>query len=67
MDSNFLTNNPDIYAVGDVIEVYNSLTLDYFKVSLAGPTLKQARSVADHIHGKEINNTGYIGSSVAIT
>ena len=61
---NFLTNDPDIYAVGDAIEVYNTLTQDKFKLSLAGPALKQARSVADHIHGKEINNTGYIGSSV---
>jgi len=64
VDSNFLTNDPDIYAVGDAIEVYNVLTQDNFKLSLAGPALKQARSVADHIHGESINNTGYIGSSV---
>ena len=64
VDPNFLTNDPDIYAVGDAIEVYNTLTQDNFKLSLAGPALKQARSVADHIHGKVINNTGYIGSSV---
>ena len=64
VDPNFLTNDPDIYAVGDAIEVYNTLTQDNFKLSLAGPAQKQARSVADHIHGKAINNTGYIGSSV---
>jgi len=64
VDSNFITNDPDIYAVGDAIEVYNILTQDKFKLALAGPALKQARSVADHIHGKVINNTGYIGSSV---
>ena len=64
VDPNFLTNDPDIYAVGDAVEVYNTLTQDSFKLSLAGPALKQARSVADHIHGKTINNTGYIGSSV---
>jgi len=64
VDPNFLTNDPDIYAVGDAIEVYNVLTQDNFKLSLAGPALKQARSVADHIHGKPIQNTGYIGSSV---
>jgi len=64
VDPNFLTNDPDIYAVGDAIEVYNVLTQDNFKLSLAGPALKQARSVADHIHGKVVNNTGYIGSSV---
>jgi len=64
VDPNFLTNDPDIYAVGDAIEVYNILTQDNFKLSLAGPALKQARSVADHIHGKVVNNTGFIGSSV---
>ena len=40
VDPNFLTNDPDIYAVGDAIEVYNSLTQDKFKLSLAGPALK---------------------------
>jgi NADPH-dependent 2,4-dienoyl-CoA reductase/sulfur reductase-like enzyme/rhodanese-related sulfurtransferase len=64
VDPNFLTNDPDIYAIGDAIEVYNTLTQDNFKLALAGPALKQARSVADHIHGKTINSTGYIGSSV---
>ena len=64
VDPNFLTNDPDIYAVGDAIEVYNTLTQDSFKLSLAGPALKQARSVADHIHGRVVSNTGYIGSSV---
>jgi len=64
VNPNFLTNDPDIYAVGDAIEVYNTLTQDNFKLSLAGPALKQARSVANHIHGKTIDNAGYIGSSV---
>ena len=64
VDPNFLTNDRDIYAVGDAIEVYNTLTQDSFKLSLAGPALKQARSVADHIHGRVVSNTGYIGSSV---
>ena len=64
VDANFCTNDPDIYAVGDVIEVYNPLMQDYFKLPLAGPAQKQARAVADHIHNKTINNTGYIGSSV---
>jgi len=64
VDPNYLTNDPDIYAVGDAIEVYNALTQSSTKLSLAGPALKQARNVADHIHGRKINNRGYIGSSV---
>ncbi len=64
VDANFRTNDSDIYAIGDVIEVYNPLMQDYSRLPLAGPAQKQARAVADHIHGKVVNNTGYIGSSV---
>ncbi|WP_195263551.1 FAD-dependent oxidoreductase [Clostridium sp. 1001275B_160808_H3] len=62
-DRNYKTNDDDIYAVGDAIEVYNALTHSMTKLSLAGPALKEARSVADHINGKRGINNGYIGSS----
>ena len=64
VNQNYMTNDNDIYAVGDGIEVYNALFNDYFKLSLAGPAQKQARAVADHINGMSVNNKGYIGSSV---
>ncbi len=63
-NQNYMTNDKDIYAVGDAIEVYSPLFNDYFKLSLAGPAQKQARGVADHINGMRIDNRGYIGSSV---
>lgn len=63
VDKNYLTNDPDIYAIGDAIEVYNPLTHRMTKVSLAGPAQKQARAVADHINNKSTSNRGYIGSS----
>ncbi|ASW42469.1 FAD-dependent oxidoreductase [Clostridium isatidis] len=63
VDRNYRTSDRDIYAIGDAIEVYNALTHDYFKLSLAGPALKQARAVADHINGIKGLNKGYIGSS----
>lgn len=63
VDNNYQTNDPDIYAVGDAIEVYHALTHSMTKLSLAGPALKQARSVADHINHKNTLNKGYIGSS----
>jgi len=63
VDQNYRTNDKDIYAVGDAIEVYNSLTHSMTKLSLAGPAQKQARAVADHINGISVLNTGYIGSS----
>lgn len=63
VDSNYRTNDPDIYAIGDVIEVYHALSETPTKLSLAGPALKQARTVADHINHKSTPNKGYIGSS----
>ena len=63
VDKNYKTNDDSIYAVGDVIEVYNSLTHSMTKLSLAGPAQKAARSVADNINNKSTINKGYIGSS----
>lgn len=64
VDQNYRTNDKDIYAVGDAIEVYHALTGKITRLPLAGPAQKQARQVADHIHGRVIRNTGFIGSSV---
>ncbi|MDU4599425.1 MAG: FAD-dependent oxidoreductase [Clostridium sporogenes] len=64
VDQNYRTNDNDIYAVGDAIEVYHALARKTTKLPLAGPAQKEARQVADHIHGKVVRNTGFIGSSV---
>jgi len=64
VDHNYKTSDRNIYAVGDAIQVYNPLLRDYFTLALAGPAQKQARAVANHIHGRRINYWGYIGSSV---
>jgi len=63
VNKNYQTNDSNIYAVGDAIEVYHALTHSMTKLSLAGPALKQARTVADHINHKSTLNKGYIGSS----
>ena len=63
VNQNYLTNDKNIYAIGDAIEVYHSLTNSITKLSLAGPAQKQARAVADHIKGRAVRNSGYIGSS----
>lgn len=63
VDANYRTSDPDIYAVGDAIEVYNALTHKPMMLQLAGPAQKQARQAADHIYGRVVRNTGYIGSS----
>ena len=64
VNQNFRTNDEDIYAVGDAIEVYNRILHSQSKLSLAGPAQKQARAAADHIYGRPANNSGVIGSSV---
>lgn len=63
VDANYCTSDPDIYAVGDAIEVFNALTHKPMMLPLAGPAQKQARAAADHIYGRPVRNTGYIGSS----
>ena len=64
-DANFRTNVKDIYAVGDAIEVYNSITHKPTKLALAGPAQRQARAAADDMYGRVVNNRGVIGSSCA--
>lgn len=63
VNKHYQTNDPNIYAVGDAIEIYHALTHSKTKISLAGPALKQARIVANHIHSKSTDYKGYIGSS----
>ena len=64
VDHNYMTNDPDIYAVGDAIEVYNPIMRGYTNLALAGPAQRQARAVASHIHNQPVTYHGYIGSSV---
>ncbi len=63
VNRNYQTNYPDIYAVGDAIEVTHKLTGKKTKLALAGPAQRQARAAADHMFGKSHNNNGVIGSS----
>lgn len=63
VNANYCTSDPDIYAVGDAVEVFNALTHKPMMLQLAGPAQKQARQAADHIYGHPVRNTGYIGSS----
>ena len=63
VDSNYLTSDKDIYAVGDAIEVYHRLLQKPTRLALAGPAQKQARAAADHMYGIPNRNIGVIGSS----
>lgn len=63
VNQHYTTSDPDIYAVGDAIEVYHRLLHKPTRLALAGPAQKQARMVANHIYGIPNRNTGVIGSS----
>ena len=58
------TSIPDIYAVGEAIEVKHFITDKDSVISLAGPANKQGRIVADNICGLNSEYKGTQGSSV---
>lgn len=63
VDHNYRTNLKDVFAVGDAIEVFNSITKERTRLPLAGPAQRQARAAADTIFGRTVSNKGVIGSS----
>ncbi len=58
------TSVPDIYAVGDAVQIKNFVTGEDALISLAGPANKQGRIAADNICGGDSHYTGGQGSSV---
>ncbi len=64
VDAAMRTSDPDIYAVGDAVEVTNVVTGSPALIALAGPANKQGRIAADNICGLESEFGGSQGSSV---
>lgn len=59
------TSNPDIYAVGDAIEVAHYINNKKVLIPLAWPANRQGRIVADNIIlGNQYKYTGSLGSSI---
>lgn len=58
------TSVPDIYAVGDAVQVKNFVSGEDDLISLAGPANRQGRIVADNICGGDSRYLGSQGSSV---
>ena len=58
------TSVPDIYAVGDAVQVKHSVTGQDALISLAGPANRQGRIAADNICGGDSRYRGSQGSSV---
>ncbi|MGG3307568.1 CoA-disulfide reductase [Paenibacillus lautus] len=59
------TADPNIYAIGDAIEVRDFILQSPTIIPLAGPANRQGRLVADHIYGKNNRYKGTLGSSIA--
>ncbi|MHC1694355.1 MAG: FAD-dependent oxidoreductase [Eubacteriales bacterium] len=63
-DEKMLTSDPDIYAVGDAIEVTDYVSGAKAAIPLAGPANKQGRIAADNICGIESKYKGTQGSAI---
>lgn len=64
VDERMQTSIPDIYAVGDAVQVKQFVTGQDALLSLAGPANKQGRVAADNICGRDSRYAGSQGSSI---
>ena len=64
VDDQMRTSNPDIFAVGDAIEVKDFVTGEWSLVALAGPANRQGRIAADVIAGRDSRFRGSQGTSI---
>jgi NADPH-dependent 2,4-dienoyl-CoA reductase/sulfur reductase-like enzyme len=64
VDEHMRTSNPDIFAVGDAVEVKDVVTGEWSLVALAGPANRQGRIAADVIAGRDSRFRGTQGTSI---
>jgi NADPH-dependent 2,4-dienoyl-CoA reductase/sulfur reductase-like enzyme/rhodanese-related sulfurtransferase len=64
VDEHLQTSDPDIYAVGDAIEVQDFVTNTAAQVPLAGPANRQGRIAADNIFGRPTKYRGTQGTAI---
>jgi NADPH-dependent 2,4-dienoyl-CoA reductase/sulfur reductase-like enzyme/rhodanese-related sulfurtransferase len=64
VDEQMRTSNPDIFAVGDAVEVKDFITGEWSLIPLAGPANRQGRIAADVIAGRDSRFRGTQGTSV---
>lgn len=65
VDDMLRTSDPNVYAVGDVIEVEDFISKARTMIPLAGPANKQGRIAANNIAGGQERYEGTQGTSVA--
>ncbi len=64
VDRKMQTSEPNIYAVGDIVQVQHFQTKNPISIALAGPANKQGRIAADNIAGRDSEYKGVLGASV---
>ncbi len=64
VDDQMRTSDPDIFAVGDAIEVKDYITGQWSLVALAGPANRQGRIAAEVIVGRNSSFRGTQGTSI---
>jgi NADPH-dependent 2,4-dienoyl-CoA reductase/sulfur reductase-like enzyme/rhodanese-related sulfurtransferase len=64
VDEHMRTTHPDIFAVGDAVEVKDFVTGEWSLVALAGPANRQGRIAADVIAGRDSRFRGTQGTSI---
>jgi NADPH-dependent 2,4-dienoyl-CoA reductase/sulfur reductase-like enzyme/rhodanese-related sulfurtransferase len=64
VDEQMRTSDPDIYAVGDAVEVKDFVTGQWTLIPLAGPANRQGRIVADVLVGRNSRFRGTQGTSI---
>ena len=64
VDEHMRTSNPDIFAVGDAVEVKDFVTGQWTLIPLAGPANRQGRIAADVIAGRDSRFRGTQGTSI---
>jgi NADPH-dependent 2,4-dienoyl-CoA reductase/sulfur reductase-like enzyme/peroxiredoxin family protein/rhodanese-related sulfurtransferase/TusA-related sulfurtransferase len=64
VDEYLRTSDPNIYAVGDAIEVKDFVNEENTLIPLAGPANKQGRIAADNICGRNVKFNGTQGTSI---
>ncbi len=64
VDDQMRTSDPDIFAVGDAVEVKDFVTGEWGLVALAGPANRQGRIAADVIAGRNSRFRGTQGTAI---
>ncbi len=64
VDEHMRTSDPDIFAVGDAIEVKDVVTEEWSLMALAGPANRQGRIAADVIAGRDSRFRGTQGTAI---